>query len=126
MLDPTSVPVLAERELLEALEAEDVTMTVGAAGALNVLFRAVLNPDDEVMVPAPYFSEYDHYAANVGAAPVSAAAPVEATPPLRPSQGARIFLAGAACSSAAHTLLVPIDVVKTTLQQRPAAYAGAA
>ena len=49
------------------LEAEDVTMTVGAAGALNVLFRAVLNPDDEVMVPAPYFSEYDHYAANVGA-----------------------------------------------------------
>jgi len=49
------------------LEAEDVTMTVGAAGGLNVLFRAVLDPGDEVLVPAPYFSEYDHYAANVGA-----------------------------------------------------------
>lgn len=48
-------------------EAEDVTMTVGAAGGLNVLFRAVLDPGDEVLVPAPYFSEYDHYAANVGA-----------------------------------------------------------
>lgn len=44
-------------------------------------------------------------------------APVEDTPPLKPSQAARIFMAGAFCSSTAHTFLVPIDVVKTTLQQ---------
>jgi aspartate aminotransferase len=47
--------------------AEDVTMTVGAAGAVNVLMRSMLEPGDEVVVPAPYFSEYDHYCANVEA-----------------------------------------------------------
>jgi aspartate aminotransferase len=46
------------------VRVEDVVMTVGAAGALNVLFRAVLDPGDEVVVPAPYFSEYDHYCHN--------------------------------------------------------------
>jgi aspartate aminotransferase len=45
----------------------DVTMTVGAAGGLNVLARATLDPGDEVMVPLPFFSEYEHYCANVGA-----------------------------------------------------------
>lgn len=44
--------------------AEDVVMTVGAAGGLNVLLRATLDPGDEILVPRPYFSEYDHYAAN--------------------------------------------------------------
>jgi len=47
--------------------ADDVCMTVGAAGALNVLFRAMLDAGDQVAVPAPYFSEYEHYCANVGA-----------------------------------------------------------
>ena len=46
---------------------EDVTMTVGAAGALNVVLRSMVDPGDEILVPAPYFSEYDHYAANAGA-----------------------------------------------------------
>jgi aspartate aminotransferase len=46
---------------------QDVTMTVGAAGGLNVLFRAMLDPSDEIVVPAPYFSEYDHYCANANA-----------------------------------------------------------
>lgn len=47
--------------------ADDVIMTVGAAGAVNVLMRSMLDAGDEVIVPAPYFSEYDHYCANVGA-----------------------------------------------------------
>ena len=45
----------------------DVTMTVGAAGGLNVLFRSTLNAGDEVLVPAPYFPEYEHYCRHVGA-----------------------------------------------------------
>jgi aspartate aminotransferase len=49
-------------------------MTVGAAGAVNVLMRSMLEPGDEVIVPAPYFSEYDHYCANVGATLVPVAA----------------------------------------------------
>lgn len=50
-----------------AFDATDVTMSVGAAGALNVVFRAIVDPGDEIVVPAPYFSEYAHYAANAGA-----------------------------------------------------------
>ncbi len=47
--------------------AAQVTMTVGAAGGLNVLMRAMLNPGDQVLVPIPYFTEYNHYCANAGA-----------------------------------------------------------
>ncbi|MDR1947212.1 MAG: pyridoxal phosphate-dependent aminotransferase [Desulfovibrio sp.] len=50
-----------------ALSGEDVLLTCGAAGGLNVLFRAVLNPGDEVLAPAPCFVEYGFYAANHGA-----------------------------------------------------------
>lgn len=52
---------------------EHVTMTVGAAGALNVLAQAMLDPGDEVVAPAPYFSEYEQYCATVGARLVPAA-----------------------------------------------------
>ena len=41
-------------------------MNCGAAGALNVIFKAVLDPGDEVLVPAPYFVEYGFYADNHG------------------------------------------------------------
>ncbi len=68
------------------IEAEHVTMTVGAAGAVNVFFRAVLDPSEEVMVPAPYFSEYDHYCANVGAR----LCPVAAGPGFQPDVGAML------------------------------------
>jgi aspartate aminotransferase len=42
----------------------DVTMTVGAAGGLNVAFRAVLDPGDEILTPAPFFTEYRNYTDN--------------------------------------------------------------
>ncbi len=43
---------------------EDIIMTVGAAGAMNCIFRAMLNPEDEVIAFAPFFGEYKNYAAN--------------------------------------------------------------
>jgi len=49
-----------------SLSAEEIIMTCGAAGALNVILKALLNPRDEVVVPAPYFVEYGFYAANHG------------------------------------------------------------
>ncbi|MFP4391401.1 MAG: pyridoxal phosphate-dependent aminotransferase [Desulfohalobiaceae bacterium] len=61
------------RELLAAelqkeqgvqVRARDLVLTCGAAGALNTLFRAVLEPGEEVLCPAPYFVEYGFYAAN--------------------------------------------------------------
>jgi len=44
----------------------EVIMTCGAAGALNVIFKALLDPDDEVICPAPYFVEYSFYVDNHG------------------------------------------------------------
>ena len=41
-----------------------VVMTVGAAGGLNTILKTLLNPGDEVVVFAPFFSEYSNYIAN--------------------------------------------------------------
>jgi aspartate aminotransferase len=43
-----------------------VVMTCGAGGGLNILFKTLLDPGDEVVVPAPYFVEYGFYADNSG------------------------------------------------------------
>ena len=40
---------------------DDIIMTVGAAGAINVVLKAMLDPGDEVIVIAPYFAEYIFY-----------------------------------------------------------------
>lgn len=47
--------------------AGNIVMTVGAAGGLNVLFKAILNPGDEVITFAPFFGEYKAYATNADA-----------------------------------------------------------
>ncbi len=42
----------------------NLIMTVGAAGGLNVALRVLLNPDDEVILISPYFFEYNNYIEN--------------------------------------------------------------
>ena len=42
----------------------NIIMTVGAAGAINVIFRAILNPGDEVLTFTPYFVDYKNYVTN--------------------------------------------------------------
>lgn len=44
--------------------ANHIIMTVGAASGLNVVFRSLLNPGDEVIVFAPFFAEYRNYVVN--------------------------------------------------------------
>jgi aspartate aminotransferase len=44
--------------------ANDVIMTVGAGGALNVVLKTILDPGDEVIIPKPYFVEYNFYLDN--------------------------------------------------------------
>ena len=39
-----------------------IIMTIGAAGALNDVLKALINPGDEILVPSPYFIGYDQYA----------------------------------------------------------------
>lgn len=46
---------------------KNILMTVGAAGGLNVTFKTLIDPGDEVIAFAPYFGEYRSYAANYGA-----------------------------------------------------------
>lgn len=42
----------------------NIVMTVGAAGGLNVILKTLLNPEDEVIVFAPFFGEYRNYISN--------------------------------------------------------------
>ncbi len=46
--------------------ADHVVMTVGAAGAMNVTLKTVLDPGDEVILLAPFFAEYRFYVDNHG------------------------------------------------------------
>ncbi|MEA4825712.1 MAG: pyridoxal phosphate-dependent aminotransferase [Clostridium sp.] len=48
------------------LSANNIVMTVGAAGGLNVVLKSLLNPGEEVIVFAPYFVEYTFYTDNHG------------------------------------------------------------
>ena len=59
------------------VQASHVVVTCGAAGALTAFFRAVLEPGDEVMCPAPYFVEYGFYCGHFG----GVLRPVPALPP---------------------------------------------
>ena len=52
--------------------AGEIVMTCGAAAALNVVLKTVLDPGDEVVLFAPYFVEYGYYADNHGGVPVVA------------------------------------------------------
>ena len=47
-----------------AFSAQNIVMTCGAAGGLNVILKTLLNPEDEVIVFAPFFSEYTNYVQN--------------------------------------------------------------
>ncbi|MBQ4133260.1 MAG: pyridoxal phosphate-dependent aminotransferase [Desulfovibrionaceae bacterium] len=48
------------------LGAQNVIVTVGAAGGINVLLRAIMEPGDELLAFSPYFVEYGFYAENSG------------------------------------------------------------
>ena len=47
-------------------EEKHIVMTVGAAGGLNVILKALLDEGDEVIVPSPYFMEFKFYIENSG------------------------------------------------------------
>ena len=55
-----------EKESGVRLNEENIIMTVGAAGGLNVVLKALLNEGEEVIVFAPYFVEYNAYIDNNG------------------------------------------------------------
>jgi aspartate aminotransferase len=48
------------------LSGHEILMTCGAAGAINVVLKSLLDPGDEVMILAPFFVEYNFYVDNHG------------------------------------------------------------
>ncbi len=48
------------------LKPEDIVMSCGAGGGMNVVLKSILNPEDEVIAIAPYFVEYRFYCENHG------------------------------------------------------------
>lgn len=51
-------------------EAENVAVTFGATEAIYLAFMALLNPDDEVIIFAPYWVQYENIVKLLGAKPV--------------------------------------------------------
>lgn len=47
--------------------SDNLIMTVGAATGLNISLKTILDPEDEVIVFAPYFVEYGNYVRNYDA-----------------------------------------------------------
>jgi aspartate aminotransferase len=60
---------LRERTGLD-FTSHHIFMTNGCAGALNILFKAMLNAGDEVIIPSPFFWEFKNYLENFGGVPV--------------------------------------------------------
>ena len=46
--------------------ANEIVMTCGAGGALNVIMKTLLDPGEEFVIFAPFFVEYNFYADNHG------------------------------------------------------------
>ena len=53
-------------ETMIAFTANDIIMTCGAGGALNVVMKTLMDPGDEFVIFAPFFVEYHFYADNHG------------------------------------------------------------
>ncbi len=65
-----------------AYGAQYVLMTVGAGGGINAVLHALCEPDDEVVIFAPFFAEYLFYAVNHGARSVAVGCDADFTPDL--------------------------------------------
>lgn len=61
-----SVAACVSVEQQADVSEKEIIMTCGAAGALNVILKTILDPGDEVITPSPYFVEYKFYADNHG------------------------------------------------------------
>ena len=49
-----------------AVTSKDIIMTCGAAAAINVMLKTILDPGEEVILLSPYFVEYGYYVDNHG------------------------------------------------------------
>ena len=57
---------MISKEQNYTIGGNQVVITCGAAGGINVFFRTVLTAGEEVITPSPYFVEYGFYVGNSG------------------------------------------------------------
>ena len=62
----SAVAAQLSREHSTSVSWEHIIMTCGAGGALNVALKTLLDPEDEVIIPTPFFVEYRFYVDNHG------------------------------------------------------------
>jgi len=61
-----TIAAYASTQYEAALAAEDIIMSCGAGGGLNVVLKSILDPGEEVIALSPYFVEYGFYVQNHG------------------------------------------------------------
>ena len=61
-----AIAEMLSREHGREVSENNIVMTCGAAGGLNVILKTILNEGEEVITPAPHFVEYGFYADNHG------------------------------------------------------------
>jgi aspartate aminotransferase len=62
----TAIASQISRDTGVTLKPKDIVMAFGAAGAVNVAFKTLLNPGEEVISFTPNYFEYVNYSANHG------------------------------------------------------------
>ena len=60
----SSIAKQLKKEMNLDFDAEDIVMTCGAGGALNITLKTLLDPEDEVIIFSPFFAEYIFYIQN--------------------------------------------------------------
>ena len=55
---------LADRYAVNYDPKDEIVITVGVSEALYLALTAILNPGEEVIIPKPYFVEYNNYLDN--------------------------------------------------------------
>lgn len=63
------------------LNQNNIVMTCGAAGGLNIILKTLLNPEDEVITFSPFFGEYKNYVSNFDGKLVTVATNMETFQP---------------------------------------------
>jgi aspartate aminotransferase len=61
-----SIASMLSTETGLAFNEQQIVMSVGAAGGLNIALKSILDPGEEVITPSPYFVEYRFYVDNHG------------------------------------------------------------
>jgi len=65
----------------KTVQKEQIIMTCGAGGALNVVLKTILNPGEEVIILTPFFVEYKFYIDNHGGIPIEVTTDLETFQP---------------------------------------------